>query len=347
MTNHPQLRVALDPGVAEVQDQLETVRFWQKDHSGADLCGARFRHADLRNSDFRGAYLRATDFSFADLSGTDLRGTYLLGADLSFANLSRADLRGAYLFKANFEGAILRDASLQGANLISANLSRAMLDGTDVTCSVMANTGLGNLDLSKTKGLEKVWHKGPSTICVNTMHRSRGSIPASFLRGAGILEPGVGDLVISAQHHAIPFCLLSYSAENRHIAEQIYESLQIQNIRCWQDCHTSLEGKLDEPAKELLRFHDCLIVLLSRESLSSEWLASLRDESEQGKRFLLPLPLISRKELSHWKHWDELSNANAELAGQEIPDFSEWQDASLYHKALSRTVHILKQVRAA
>lgn len=60
------------------------------DHRGADLMGAKLRHARLDGASFRGAYLIG-----ADLRGASLRRADLIGADLRDGRLAGADLSDA------------------------------------------------------------------------------------------------------------------------------------------------------------------------------------------------------------------------------------------------------------
>src|SRR5258708_6447626 len=99
-----------------------------------------------------------------DLKGATLSGAYLSFADLSGANLSNADLRRV--------------------DLSGANLSNADLNKTQLTYATTSQTTFGNVDLRTVKGLETVEHQGPSTIGIDTIYRSHGNIPESFLRGA-------------------------------------------------------------------------------------------------------------------------------------------------------------------
>jgi hypothetical protein len=45
---------------------------------------------------------------------------------------------------------------------------------------------LAALDLRNVKGLEQLRHHGPSTVGIDTLHRSAGAIPDAFLRGCGV-----------------------------------------------------------------------------------------------------------------------------------------------------------------
>ena len=122
------------------------------DLTGAKLCEAYLRAADLRGAlhyapNPTRANLYEADLSAADLSGADLRGAYLSGADLRGADLSGADLRGASLFRANLIGADLSGANLSGAdlslaNLVLADLNGADLSGADLSLAVLVETKL-------------------------------------------------------------------------------------------------------------------------------------------------------------------------------------------------------------
>ncbi len=101
---------------------LELHNIWVET-SGADLSGANLCMADLR-----GANLRWADLSGADLCMADLRGANLRGANLSGANLSDAVLYGA-----NLTEAVLSGAKLSGADLTEADLSRANFGGADLS----------------------------------------------------------------------------------------------------------------------------------------------------------------------------------------------------------------------
>lgn len=81
---------------------------------------------------------------------------------------------------------------------------------------------VGN-NLTDVKGLEKVIHKGPSTIDIDTIYRSKGKIPDVFLRGAGIPNnfiTYIGSLV----GKPIEFysCFISYSTKDQGFADRLY-----------------------------------------------------------------------------------------------------------------------------
>ncbi|MBI1878630.1 MAG: pentapeptide repeat-containing protein, partial [Chloroflexi bacterium] len=75
----------------------------------------------------------------------------------------------------------LREADLDGADLYGADLHGANLDK-----AVVGWTGFRSVDLSMVKGLDNVYHLGPSTVDIDTIYLSKGQIPEAFLSGTGV-----------------------------------------------------------------------------------------------------------------------------------------------------------------
>jgi len=136
---------------------------------------------DLTRSD-----LVETNLSRANLSEANLSKANFARANLAWADLSRAKLYDAKLYGTNFYGANLTGADFCRSNLYGANLSRADLARINFSYSSMHCTIFGSIDLSEAEGLDTVVHKGPPTIGIDSIFRSKGKIPEIFLRGAGV-----------------------------------------------------------------------------------------------------------------------------------------------------------------
>ncbi len=138
---------------------------------------------DLSNIDLYNLDLKAANFAFTNLTG----------ANLVFANLSGANLFGANLAGANLHRVNLIDAELTDANLTQADLTEAIfvetrLLETDFTNAVFGRTVLANLHLQGCKNLSTISHKQTSTLGIDTLLRSKGTLPVEFLRGVGLSE---------------------------------------------------------------------------------------------------------------------------------------------------------------
>jgi hypothetical protein len=205
------------------------------------------------------------NFRQAFLLGANLRGAHLSKANLGEANLRWADLRSADLKQAQFKKANLRGTDFTGAVLFEADFC---------DCPMLA-TQLGNLDLSRTKGLKSVIHFGPSTIGIDTIYRSGGRIPELFLRGAGVPEPFIDymkSLVAAMSPIEFYSCFISYSHKDKTFAQKLYDSLQSRGIRCWLDEDRLLPG--DDIYHEVdrgIRLWDKMLLCCSEHSLKSWW----------------------------------------------------------------------------
>src|SRR6266536_1385259 len=237
--------------------------------------------------------LSETILSGADLSEAILIGANLIGANLIGANLVFANLSGADLTEADLSGTDLTRADLNNANLRGAKLSRADLTGANI-----GETIFGNIDLRATRGLETVTHDAPSTIGTDTLLRSEGDIPETFLRQAGLSDTFITYVRSLAQNPREYYtCFISYSSQDQEFAERLYTDLQRKDIRCWfapEDLKIGDEfrRRLDDS----IRIYDKLLVILSQHSIDSSWVEyevkkALKKEQDQGKPALFPIAL--------------------------------------------------------
>jgi hypothetical protein len=323
----------------------------------ANLEGSILSGANLRQANFMGANLSRVNLSNANLYGANLYGANLNNADLTWAILSGADLSLADLSAANLSGADLSRADLSDANLSEANLGFTNLTSSDITRtnftdSRTMNTTFANVDLSQAKGLETVKHRGPSTIGFDTLERSHGKIPDAFLRGAGVSD----DLIafVRAMGGAIQFysCFISYSGKDQLFAERLYADLQARGVRCWFAPHDVQGGKkLHEQIDDAIRVHERLLLILSPDSINSEWVKTeiakaRKREVVEKRRMLFPVLLkISYEELKQWECFDADTGKDSarEIREYYIPDFSQWERPEEFKEEFEKLVRDLKK----
>ena len=352
----------------------------------ADLSEADFqraadlRWANLRRSDLSRAHLSRANLQRANLSGANLHKANLIGANLRAANLGaaylvevnlrEADLRNADFFRANLHGAKLQKANispadLSGANLSAADFSRASLGGADFSGADLTGarlngaelegahlfgTTFADIDLSVAKNLEAVVHEGPSTVGIDTIYKSRGKIPEVFLRGCGVPDEFIA-YIGSMVGRPIQFysCFISYSTKDQEFAERLHADLQAKGVRCWFAPHDIKGGrKVHEQIDEAIRLHDRLLLILSEDSMKSEWVKTeiakaRKREVKDGKRVLFPVRLVGFEALRDWELIDSTGQDMAEEIRQYfIPDFSNWKDHDSYQLGFQRLVKDLK-----
>lgn len=222
--------------------------------------------------------------------------------------------------------------------------------------SVYATVGLTlflNVDLSQVKGMDTVFHRSPSSIGLETIYLSKGNIPRNFLRGAGVPENFIeymNSLVGSAFEYYS--CFISYASGDQEFANRIHADLQNQGVRCWFAPHDVQAGKkLHEQIDQAIKVHERLLLILSPDSINSEWvkteIAEARKlEITEGRRVLFPIRLnISYEDLQEWECFDAYCGKDSarELREYYIPDFTRWKDYYQYQEEFKKLLRDLKR----
>ena len=334
---------------------LTGANLYFSDLSGANLRGAHLFRSDLSRSDLREANLTAASLVRADLTGCCLRGVNLRGADLSYADLSRADLEGANLAGANLTatklswanltGVVLRNAKmngtvldladLSGSELRGATLVRVTLDDAVFEDVLLEMTLFADCDLSRVMGLQSVRHAGPSIIGADSLGRSRGLIPESFLRSAGVAEALIASQPqLQGFRRADPRVLLLGSVKDAAFIERVLEDLRGSGMFCWrlfvddEESFQSQEGVLDRAVN-----YDRLALVCSANSLEnpfgSRFFSELtRDGSSASGRSLLPVAIDDQL----YRSGEQLCE---DLRSLETVDLRGWETPEVYKQGLA------------
>ncbi len=288
--------------------------------SGCFLNPCHLYHADLRESDlsnalFNGSNMRGADLRGANLTGADLDRAILSDANLSGANLTNANLQRTSLIGANLSGANLSGASFAGASLVRSNLSDAALTetdlfqtqvwgcnlaGADFTRSALGYTMFQDCDLHGATGLEQARHDAPSTIGIDTLYRSGGQIPASFLAGAGVPSSvAAWQEAISAAPPELTECYIACRDDDEEFARQLSAGLNAQGVRTWVFSErvrgsalvSRLSSSDQEEVERWLRNYDKLVVVASSRALDTETIlndiTAAHDKQQSADRWLL------------------------------------------------------------
>ena len=301
----------------------------------------REEHPDVR-PDFKGTSLIdevfiGANLSGADLSEVDLDAAVLFSANLANANLDKADLRGADLRWADLRGANLHGTDLGAVSLLGADLS-----GADLSQARVSGTDFGDVDLSEVKGLKTIWHDGPSTIGIDTIHRSKGRLPEVFLRGVGVPDEFI-TYVGSLVRRPIEYysCFISYSSKDQDFAERLHADLQAKGVRCWYAPEDMKIGdKIRDRLDQSIRLHDRLLVILSAHSIGSDWVedeveTALEEERKRGQTVLFPVRLDDAV-METGEAWA------AKVRQRHIGDFRAWKEHDAYRGTFERLVRDLK-----
>jgi hypothetical protein len=326
--------MAKDEHVAELRffllDQpmcfVERWNAWRKSHPAVrpDLSGVDLSYQLLANGDFRDV----------DLSEANLEGATLLDADFSGANLSYADLRFANAEGARFSRAYLAFTNFGDARLDNADFSEASLTGTYFLFN----------DLSSVRGLELARYLGHSSVTLDTIYRSAGQLPRSFLRGVGLPENFI-EFVASLNPQEVVYrsCFLSYSSKDETFARRLHADLEQKGVRCWYaPKDLSIGAKTRPTLDEQIRLHDKLLLILSTDSVRSQWVeheveSALDREVTEGRVILFPIRL-DNEVMAINSGWPALVRRT-----RNIGDFCRWKNYDSYQEAFDKLLSALSR----
>jgi hypothetical protein len=296
-----------------------------------------FRGYNLADADFREAILRGCSFEGANLTGAVFTGADAAGASFKEAQLANADFSGADLSRASFYG-----AALLGTNFTGANLFRVAFRAARCRGAIFAD-----VDLETAVGLADVRHVGPSSLSIDTLFRSSGNIPKSFLLGVGLpdmLVEYVPSLVEADAGIHFHSCFISYTHADEAFARRLWARMREEGIRVWFAPEEMRGGaKLFDQIERAIHMHDKLVLVLSDHSMKSNWVKTeirraCQQESLDGIRKLFPLRLNDMTSLRKWSCPDADSGNDlaVEIREYYIPDFSQWAIESSFEKEFKK-----------
>jgi TIR domain/Pentapeptide repeats (8 copies) len=325
-----------------VSADLRDADLTRADLRAANLRWAILEEACLTAANLRQTNLRVADLSYSDLSGADLTIANLKGADLNNATLAGTFLVKANLAEANFTEADLTEADLTDALLGKANLTRAQLGVTDLTRVHLYESIFADVDLETAVGLDTCEHIGPSIIDFRTLSRSP-SLPLSFLRGCGLPDSLI-EYLPSLRGDALQFysCFISYSSKDQMFADRLHADLQNAGVRCWFAPHDlPIGAKAWDAIDEAIRLRDKLLVILSKASISSDWVEdevnkAYAEERDRNTTVLFPVRIddVVMRTPEPW--------ARKLRDQRNIGNFRQWKNVEQYQQSLKRLLRDLK-----
>jgi len=200
-------------------------------------------------------------------------------------------------------------------------------------------------------------HHRPSTVGVDTLVKSNGKIPALFLRGCGVPDSWIEylpSLIGALQPFHFYSCFISYSTKDEEFAKRLHERMRTEELRVWFAPEDIKGGeKLHEQIEHAIQVHDRLLLVLSEQSIQSEWVTTelynaRQAEIKGNRRKLFPIRLCSIEMLKAWKCFDIDTGKDLAREVREyfIPDFSNWKDPDAFEVGFARLLRDLKAVNS-
>jgi hypothetical protein len=294
-----------------------------------------------------------------DLSGMELDGDSLDDYDLRSANFWSADLqsvsfRRALCHDCRFERAYIFDGTFFGTSLTGCNFRHAIISHTtfdwcsfelsDLTKAKLIFSTFAHLSLRSVRGLDTLeFARSKNSIGIDTFFKS-GGLPESFLRESGVPEEFI-QYAASLVGKAIEYysCFLSYSSKDDEFARRLYNDLQGKNVRTWfapEDL--KIGDRFRSRIDESIRIHDKLVIILSANSVNSDWVeteveSALERERKEGKDVLFPIA-IDDEGFTSQQSW-----AADIRRKRHIGDFRQWKSHDDYTRAFDKLVRDLKK----
>ena len=286
---------------------------------GSILFQSNMRYAKLENASFSGD-LTGADLSYSNLSGAKFKGSEMWQANLSYSNLTDTDFARVNLIDTSFRGAKLVNTILPD-EIWQIDFTDAKFEGIDFSNSTMGRNSWFGVDLNSLVGVGSAKHTGPSRVDFGTVHALQGNISVeleAFLRGCGLeaweieaarlhdaaLTPEeVSERLttrVFAKRTPGAFYLggvfLSYSHSDSKFVDKLYNALKGEDVTVYIDRHDFTSGSLEKNISRAIRINDQVVVVLSKDSLSSDWVwdeiaTALEKEKKIGKAVLFPIAL--------------------------------------------------------
>ena len=313
---------------------------------------------DLRGANFAGRKFIRYHFERAHLDSATLSGVRFVGCHFDDASLrdtnghltifeesyvTSCDFSDALLHRARFEFTIADNANFHGADLSWAYFDTCALEYANFAEARLSRTTFTNVSLKNAKGLDSLVKGAPVSIGLETFFKS-GGLPESLLQNAGVPQEFI-EYAASLVGTAIEYysCFLSYSSKDDDFPRRLYHDLQGKNVRTWfapEDLKIGhrFRSKIDES----IRFHDKLVIILSANSVNSDWVeteveTALERERKEEKLVLFPIA-IDEEGFTSKQPW-----AKAIRLQRHIGDFRKWKSPADYTAAFDGLVDDLKK----
>ena len=136
---------------------------------------------------------------------------------------------------------------------------------------------------------------------------------------------------------------ISYSSQDRLFVQKMEAVLTESGMKCWRDEHELVAGRITRQLTRAIMSNDVVLVVLSKNSLSSDWveweLASARErERTEGRDFICLIAIDT-----YWKEWGEDPVLKWEVLKYQVVSFENWTTGSSFDESTTKLLKGLKQ----
>jgi hypothetical protein len=219
----------------------------------------------------------------------------------------------------------------------AGDLGELIKQGVDITplLDYRGRTAFGNVDLSTAEGLASVVHEGPSSIGVDALMvtaeglfgqpnkaEQAGAIEI-FLRGAGVHNEALALFPILLRHPVFYSVFISYSHGDAEFVDRLDRRLTAAGVATCLDKKLVTAGaRISAGLKDAIIQHDRVVLICSKSSLDSEWVAdeigyATEKEHELGSGQDILIPFLIDGSADDWT--DRHGGLIADRLGMDLP----------------------------
>ncbi len=173
---------------------------------------------------------------------------------------------------------------------------------------------------------------------------------ATMLKWIQEYSPPSGALHSHTTERSFSSCFVSHSSSDSGFAQKFTARLRIEKVPVWYAPEDILPGeKIYDQVKKAIASFDRLLVVLSSESMKSNWVqtelaSALAREHREGKRVLFPVSLAPIDVIRKWECIDPDSGIDIarELRSYHIPDFSNWSNPEQFERQIAKVIRGLR-----
>ncbi|HEX9460178.1 MAG TPA: TIR domain-containing protein [Thermoanaerobaculia bacterium] len=280
---------------------------------------------------------------YYDLTSVNLSGSQLSSVTFQDTSCRATSFERAVIVHGHFSDAILNQSNFRDASIESTTFEWSDMEESNFTDASFIANSFAHVSLRDAQGLDTIKETGTTSIGIDTFFNS-GGLPDSFLRGSGVPEEFI-QYAASLVGKAIEYysCFLSYSSQDDEFARRLYNDLQGKKVRTWYAPEDLKIGdRFRSRIDESIRIHDKLVLILSANSVASDWVESevesaLERERKEGMEVLFPIA-IDDEGLTSQQPW-----ASDIRHKRHIGDFRKWKSHDDYTNAFDRLVRDLKK----
>jgi tetratricopeptide (TPR) repeat protein len=162
----------------------------------------------------------------------------------------------------------------------------------------------------------------------------------------------INSLIMEAKENE-PFhsCFISYNHKDQEFVERLYSRLKDARVPVWFDAKDVKGGrKLHEQIVKQIREHDKLLIILSKNSLRSDWVKTeiceaLKGRGRRKRAKLFPIRLVSMDVIDKWECFDADSGKDLAREVRQYPvgDFSNWRNHGSFEASADRLIKDLQK----